>query len=185
MIGLLFLTLVAASGDAPPPQILEIRRVFVDQLTGGAPANQMRDLLIASLQGARLFIITEDEKNADAFLRGAADEDVFTENHIIDESITGRVGMSRGRGGSSTRTRDTDSGSVSIGERESSRIQERRHEAMATVRLVMKNGDVVWSTTQESAGAKFRGAGADVANKIARQLALDMERARRTAARPQ
>lgn len=184
MIGLVIVSIVAAADSVappPPPQILEIKRVFVDQLTGGAPASQMRDLLIASLQGSRLFVITEDEKNADAFLRGAADEDVFTENHVIDESITGRVGMSRGRGGSSSRTRDTDSGSLAIGERESSRIQERRHEAMATVRLVMKNGDVVWSTTQESGGAKFRGAGADVASKIARQLTLDMDRARRAA----
>ncbi len=187
---LLSLTLAAANDNAPPPppaQILEIKRVYVDQLTGGAPANQMRDLLIASLQGSRLFIITEDEKNADAILRGAADEDVYTENHVIDESISGRVGMSRGRGSTSSsssasRTRDYDSGSLSVGERESSKIQERRRDAMATVRLVMKNGDVVWSTTQESGGAKFRGAGADVANKIARQLALDIDRARRSVA---
>jgi hypothetical protein len=40
---------------------------------------------------------------------------------------------------------------------------------------------VLWSTTQESPGAKFRGAGADVAAKIARQLTLDVDRARREA----
>jgi hypothetical protein len=49
---------------------------------------------------------------------------------------------------------------------------------MASVRLVNKEGDVVWSTTQESTGAKFRGATADVADKITRQLLGDVERLR-------
>jgi hypothetical protein len=40
------------------------------------------------------------------------------------------------------------------------------------------DGDVLWSTTQESAGGKFRGAMADVADKIARQLAEDARKAR-------
>jgi hypothetical protein len=46
---------------------------------------------------------------------------------------------------------------------------------MATVRLVNKEGDVIWSTTQESTGAKFKGASADVADKITKQLAADYE----------
>jgi hypothetical protein len=60
------------------------------------------------------------------------------------------------------------------------RIQERKHEASASVRLVNRDGDVIWSTTQESQGAKFRSASADVAEKIARQLSQDLERARRS-----
>ncbi len=43
------------------------------------------------------------------------------------------------------------------------------------MRLCNNVGDVIWSTTQESAGAKFRGASADVATKIARQLAIDFD----------
>jgi hypothetical protein len=35
---------------------------------------------------------------------------------------------------------------------------------------------VMWSTTQESNGAKFRGASADVADKITRQLVMEVER---------
>jgi len=34
---------------------------------------------------------------------------------------------------------------------------------------------VIWSTTQESPGAKFRGASADVAAKIAHQLIIDFD----------
>jgi len=38
---------------------------------------------------------------------------------------------------------------------------------------------VIWSTTQESNGAKFHGASADVAEKIARQLAADVEKVKK------
>ena len=69
--------------------------------------------------------------------------------------------------------------SAGVGENESTKIRERKHEAMATVRLVNKDGDVMWSTTQESNGAKFRGASADVADKITKQLTADVERLRR------
>jgi hypothetical protein len=48
------------------------------------------------------------------------------------------------------------------------------------VRLCNKDGDVLWSTTQESQGAKFRSASADVAAKIAHQLTLDVDKAQRT-----
>ena len=62
---------------------------------------------------------------------------------------------------------------------ESTRIAERKHEAFAAVRLVNKDGDVIWATTQESLGAKFRGASADVADRIMKQLLADIEKAKR------
>ncbi|MBS1831424.1 MAG: hypothetical protein JST65_01855 [Acidobacteria bacterium] len=164
----------------PAEKLHQVKRVYVDQMTGRNVAMQMRDLIIASLQSSKLFIVTEDEARADAFLRGAAEEDIYNEFHQIDEGISGSVRASRGRG--STRTgRDIDSGGLSVSDRESSRIQERKHDAMATVRLVSKNGDVLWSTTQESSGGKFRGATADVAAKVVRQLSIDVEKSRRAA----
>ena len=78
----------------------------------------------------------------------------------------------------STKDQRSASSDTSGGDGESSHIEERKHEASAAVRLVLKNGDVVWSTTQESLGAKFRGASADVADKIARQLAMDWRKAK-------
>ncbi len=44
-------------------------------------------------------------------------------------------------------------------------------------RLVSSGGDGVWSTTQESKGAKYKTASADVADKIVKQLIRDMEKA--------
>jgi N-acetylglutamate synthase/N-acetylornithine aminotransferase len=49
--------------------------------------------------------------------------------------------------------------------------------AHAAVRLVNSDGDVIWTSIQESNGAKFKGASADVADKIAKQLARDAEKA--------
>src|SRR6185437_7081614 len=63
-----------------------------------------------------------------------------------------------------------------------SRIEERRHEATGSIRIVGKDGDVIWSTTQESNGGKFRSAMADVADKIVRQLADETRRIRELAA---
>ncbi len=40
---------------------------------------------------------------------------------------------------------------------------------------------MIWSTTQESLGAKYHGASADVADKIAAKLKEDFERAKKIA----
>ena len=68
---------------------------------------------------------------------------------------------------------------MNVGDSESSRSTERKHEAVAAVRLVSKDGDVIWSTTQESIGGKFRGSSADVADRITRKLLEDYDRAKK------
>ena len=155
--------------------LLKIRRVFVDRLGGGETAAQMRDMIVGSLQNSRLFVITENQEKADAILRGSGEDLVFTESHASSDSLNahGSVGSTK-----TTRQRG-DYASFGMGESESSHVTERRHEALAAVRLVNKDGDVIWSTTQESTGAKFRGASADVADKVTRTLKDDYERARR------
>jgi hypothetical protein len=157
-------------------ELRTIHRVFVDRLTGGETAAQMHDILVASLDGAKLFIITENADRADATLRGAAEDLVFTEVHTSSDSLNAHTNFgarSNGRYGSGA------NGGLGIGENESDHSAERRHEAIAAVRLVNKDGDVIWSTTQESLGAKFRGASSDVAEKITAKLKEDFERARR------
>ena len=52
-------------------QLLQIRRVYVDHLTGGETAAQMRDILLSSLEGSKLFVLTENPERADATLKGA------------------------------------------------------------------------------------------------------------------
>jgi hypothetical protein len=162
--------------DSSLRQLLTVRRVYVDRLTGGETAAQMRDILIGSMAAARLFVVTENQERADAVLRGAAEDLVFTEVHNFSDSINARANVSSGRSSSSTRGQ---SAGVGIGENESDHSAERRHEAVAAVRLVNKDGDVIWSTTQESLGAKFRGASSDVAEKITARLKEDFEKAKK------
>jgi hypothetical protein len=170
------------SPSAPPPpiaetglrQLLTVQRVYVDRLTGGETAAQMRDILISSLECAKLFILTENQERADVILRGAAEDLVFTDVHSSSDNVNARASLGSGK----TASRSSQSLGLSFGESESDRSAERRHEAIAAVRLVNKDGDVIWSTTQESLGAKFRGASTDVAEKITSRLKEDFDRAR-------
>jgi hypothetical protein len=181
LISLLLLGVAAQAGDIEENslrELLTIRRVYVDRLTGGETAAQMRDILISSMQGAKLFVITENQERADATLRGAAEDLVFTEAHSSSDSLNAHANAGTGSGRSSSSSRGV-YGGLSAGDNESDHSTERRHEAIAAVRLVNKDGDVIWSTTQESLGAKFRGASSDVADKITAKLKEDFDRARK------
>lgn len=161
-------------------QLLGLRRVYVDQLAGGETAKQVRDMIIAALARSRLFIVTEDENKADAYLRGSGEDSTFTETRASREGINARVG---GRAGNSQGRYNGDSVSATLGVGESDDFysKERRHEARASVRLVARDGDVLWSSTQESLGAKYKGSAADVAEKISKELADAYARARKLA----
>ena len=174
---------VCAAGDAAIAaieagnlrQLLAVHRIFVDRLTGGDTAAQMRDILISSLAASKLFVLTEKEERADAVLRGAAEDLVFTETHQSSDGINAHMNLST-RAGTGYYSKGNAAG-LGIGDNESDHSAERRHEALAAVRLVNKDGDVIWSTTQESLGARLHGASADVAEKITSQLKEDFDRA--------
>ena len=159
-------------------QLLSIRRVYVDRLTGGETAAQMRDILIGALAASRLFVLTENQDRADAVIRGAAEDLVFTDVHTSSDGINAHANLGVRTGGS-TRTSRGDTAGLGVGENESDHSAERRHEAVAAVRLVNKDGDVIWSTTEESLGAKFHGASVDVADKITARLKEDFDKARK------
>jgi hypothetical protein len=172
----------AAPASAVSSQLLQVKRIYVSELTGGMAAQQLRDLIITGLDSTRLFILTDNPDRADAVLKGAADDHAFVD--VFDKS--GGIGTHTSLGRSSSSANGISrSGAIlgaSVNDNESHHIDERKHEAYASVRLCNKDGDVLWSTTQESLGAKFKGASADVASKIAHQLLIDMTRARQTAA---
>jgi hypothetical protein len=187
---MIFLLLLLSFGDDLSDQLPKIKRVFVDRLTGGETAAQMRDLLITALQNSKLFVVTENQERADAFLRGAAEDLIYTDLFKSSENVSMRGNSSDSEGVSSdsryngatsgNSSRNARSAGSGIGGGDSSEVKERKHEALATVRLVTKDGDVLWSTTQESNGAKFHGASADVAEKIAKQLMAEYERVRKS-----
>jgi hypothetical protein len=169
-----------SGADSGVESLLAVKRIYVEQLKGGAQADSLRELIIASLDSTKLFILTDNPERADAVLKGAADDRAFVNTFDSEVGVNDRE-----TGGKSSGSVYSSKGGgylgLGVGGNESHHIKERKHEAYAAVRLCNKDGDVLWSTTQESLGAKFRGASADVAAKIAHQMTLDFERARRAA----
>jgi hypothetical protein len=170
-----------APEDQTDGQLAKVHRIYVDILSGGDTAIQIRELLMTSLQRSKQFIITENEDKADAVLKGAGEDEVFTDTFQASEGINAHSQVGEG-GSASTRnyasSTNNHSAGLTIGENSSRHTEERKHEAIATVRLVSKDGDIIWSATAESLGGKFLGASADVADKIAKRLVADYKAAK-------
>src|SRR6266516_2841385 len=118
--------------------LLEIKRIYIAPLVGGVAAASLRELLMASLDSSKLFLMTDNPDRADAILKGAADDQTFTDSFDIDQGLNARESVGVGSG----RTRSSTGGSagLSIGDNESRHTRERKHEAYATVRLCNREG---------------------------------------------
>jgi hypothetical protein len=104
---LLLLTLLPAARILPAQEsaaipairsLPEVRRIFVSELIG-AEGDMMRELIIAGLNSTRLFVLTDNPDRADAVLKGAADDKVFTDTLDIQEGIS--THQNAGKGASS------------------------------------------------------------------------------------
>jgi len=183
-LALLFLLVIPMLAIEPAGMTLDtIKRVFVEPLGTLPPSVLMRDMIVASLSSTGSFVVTEDREHADAILRGSAMDEIYSEQHHSSDNINigTHTGSSDNYSDRYDHTSTEKQGGVNIGQNESSQSNERKHEASASVRLVNRQGDVIWSTTQESGGAKFKSASADVAEKIFRKLTDDLQRARASA----
>ncbi len=158
----------------PPPnperillKLLEVRTLYIEPLQGEG-AGPLRDMLISSLQKTGLFALTENPDSADAYLRGSGEDLIYQELERRRAGIQARgaAASSRRESGESS----FNSASFGVGDNEDTSIRERRHEALASVRIVLPGGEIVWSTTQESNGAKYRGSAHDVAEKVSDDL---------------
>lgn len=173
-----------ALADDLPQDLPSIKRVYVDRLVGNESADQIRELIVASLHKSKLFVVTEDAERADAILKGAADEQIFIEQFQSSDGANMRTLIGAGTRSTGITGLAARSLSMTAGDNEVVNIRERKHEALATVRLVGRAGDVIWSTTQESQGGKLRGAAADVAEKVTKRLVEDMANAKGASAEP-
>src|SRR5271165_2720194 len=91
----------ASSGG--PETLLEVRRLYVGQLAGGTQAETLRELIIASLNSTKLFILTDNEARADAVLKGAADDNTFTDTFDTFDGMSGHDSL--GKSGSALTTK--------------------------------------------------------------------------------
>lgn len=161
----------AATPPDPAARLVTVKRIYVDSFGDDPIARQVQAMVINSLAESKRFVVTENKDKSDAALKGTAIEKTSQEQHAYSEG-TAVAGVG---GSASGGTAAVSGHSAAI--KDSSFSTETINDARVSVRLVGQDGDVIWTSTQESKGAKYKGATADVAEKIVKQLLRDVERA--------
>lgn len=168
-------------------KLLKVRRIYVDSFGDDTISKQLQAMVITSVTQSKRFIVTENKDKADAVLKGTGLEKTSQELHATGESTTVATAAG-GEHGSVSGTVVNGTGTVSgsssggfaarkLGTSDSQASTETINDARLAVRLVSSDGDVIWTTTKESKGAKYKGASADVADQIVKQLLWDLDKA--------
>lgn len=171
-------------------KFLGVRRIYVETFGDDTESKQLQAMVINALVESKKFIITENKEKADAILKGTGLERTSQEFHAIGES-TGVGAAAAAHSGSVHGTVINGNGSISgssaggaiarrMATEDSQASTETVNDARVAVRLVSADGDVIWATTKESKGAKYKGASADVASQVVKQLLWDLEKAEKT-----
>ena len=112
--------------------LAKVRRIYVDQLGGGAGSDQIRDMIITAMQNSGLFVLTENPEKADAILKGSSDFRVFIDEHQTNDSIGLHASEASGNSaGANLGTNSSAHQSLSTGitESDSSHSKEHKQEA--------------------------------------------------------
>jgi curli biogenesis system outer membrane secretion channel CsgG len=172
--------------DADPAALLKVKRIFVDSFGDDAISKELQSMIVSALVASKRFKVTENRERADAIMKGVALEKTSQELHAYGESteVGAASGGSHGQvngtvvNGTGTVSGSSGGGFIArhMGTSDSSVNTETINEARVAVRLVNSDGDVIWTSTQESKGAKYKGASADVADRCVKQLLKDIEK---------
>jgi hypothetical protein len=179
------------AGDLLNQKLLAARRIYIEPF-GEDPLNKaLTAMTMDALRASKRLIVTENREKADLILKGIALEKVSQEVHASGSATTVAGAASSqsasihgsASGGSAHLSGSGSGHSVAqaLGMDDSELSTETVESARLSVRLVSPDGDVVWSTTQESRGAKFKSAGADAAEKVVRELARELDKLARPA----
>jgi hypothetical protein len=144
--------------EADPTALLKVKRIYVDSFGDDSVAREVQSMIVSALVATTQLKVTENRERADAILRGVAVEKTSQELHSYSE------GTAVGNRNSVAGIRDSSTNTETI------------QESKIAVRLVDPSGDVIWTSTQESKGAKYKGASADAADKCVKQLLRDIEK---------
>ncbi len=140
--------------DTDSALLLKVKRIYVESFGDDIISKELQSMIVSALVATKRFMVTENHERADAILKGVALEKTSQELHAYGESTAA------GRGAIS----------------DSSAHTETVNDAKLSIRLVTPDGDVLWTSTQESKGAKYKGSSADVADKCVKQLLRDVEK---------
>ena len=149
---------------------------------------QAHEMVIAKLFEARRFSLTENCDRADYVIKGSVTERLervsrsesegigFGERASSSQSSSSRFGSAGSSSSSSV------AAAVTGSTHESLSSSEVKQQAAVTLRLVDKEGDIIWAISLESAGGKTKGAIGDAAERATRRFLRDIERAEKQAA---
>jgi hypothetical protein len=168
----------ASTGAEVTNKLIQVRRIYVESFGDDKISKILHAMVINSLVASKRFIITENKDKADAVLKGTAIEKTSQEVHASGEgtAVAGAAGAVSGYANRSSASVTGASVAHAAQIEDSQLSTETIDRAAVAVRLVAADGDLIWATTQESKGAKFKGASADVADKIVKQLLRDIEK---------
>jgi curli biogenesis system outer membrane secretion channel CsgG len=168
--------------DSDPTALLKVKRIYVDSFGEDVISRELQSMLVSSLVATKRFKVTENRDKADAILKGVALEKSSQEVHAYGEGTSvgtaggGSHSEISGAGGVISGSSNGGFAAQHMGINDSSLNTETINEARIAVRLVNPDGDVIWTSTQESKGAKYKGASADVADKCVKQLLRDLDK---------
>ena len=168
-----------------PAALLKVKRIYVDTFGDDIISKELQSMIVSALVESKRFKVTENRDKADAILKGVALEKTSQEVHAYGDSTV--VGSAAGShhaeisGSSAGFSGASNGGFVAhhAGISDSSVNTETINDARVAVRLVNQDGDVIWTSTQESKGAKYKGSSADAADKCVKQLLRDIAKLER------
>lgn len=168
--------------DPDPNYLLGVRRIYVDSFGDDVISKEIQSMVVTALVKTKRFMVTENKEKADAILKGVALEKTSQEVHAYGEATTvagaagGHSSQASGSGGSFQSSSGGGFSAHHLATDDSSLNTETINDARVAVRLVTPDGDVIWTSTQESKGAKYVGASTDVAEKCIKQLMREVEK---------
>jgi len=170
---------VAAAEPATNPRLLEIKYICVERFGNDPLGVQAQEMVIARLFEAKRFRLTENCEKADFLLKGSITErsDRTTRSESEGLGFTS-AGSARVTTGSGQNRESTAASSTARGnDYESLSSSEVKVQAAVTLRVVDREGEILWAASLESTGGKSKGAIADAAERAVKRLLRDIERA--------
>jgi hypothetical protein len=164
---------------AANPRLAQVKRICVQNFGDDALGVQAREMVIARLFESKRFSLTENCDKADFVMKGAVTE--RNDRAFREESegigFGASASASESSGAGVNRTGTSASGSARADARETLASSENKQHAAVTMRLVDKDGEILWAASLESTGGKTKGAIGDAAESAVRKFLRDLERA--------
>jgi len=168
-------------------RLVEVKRVCVQPFGPDTLSIQVQEMVIAKLFEAKRFSLTENCERADFVLKGSVTERSDYVSRSESEGIgfsqqaSGSQSSSSRFGSSGSSSSSSASGGLSGNSQESLSSTETKQQAAVTLRIVAKDGEIIWATSQESGVGKSKGAVGLAAEQAVRRLLRDKERAEKQA----